>query len=140
MASIVWRKNENGGWEESRLRNQRRSVEGSVTRSGSLSDGRRGFPGKALHEVALQRLAAGDQAVVAVGRRERRQEGECLPAPVAQAAANPDPVMVLIVRLFAAAAMTDDGVLQTDRALAQDDLRAGFGPIGFEVDLRPKVG
>ncbi|HUJ93646.1 MAG TPA: hypothetical protein VLW84_00160, partial [Terriglobales bacterium] len=59
-----------------------------------------------------------------------------LAAPVAKAAANPDPIMVLIVRLFAAAAMTDDGILSANRAMAQDDLHAGLGPIGFEVELR----
>src|SRR5579864_1077729 len=73
---------------------------------------------------------------MAVGRRKGRQEGERLTAPVAKAAANPDPIMVLIVRLFAAAAMTDDGILRANRAMAQDDLHAGLGPIGFEVELR----
>ena len=60
-----------------------------------------------------------------------RQEGERLAAPVANAAANPDPIMVLIVRLFAAAAMTDDGILSANRGL-----NAGLGPIGLEVELR----
>ena len=44
--------------------------------------------------------------------------------------------MALIVRLLAAAAMTDDGILSANRAMAQDDLHAGLGPIGFEVVLR----
>lgn len=44
--------------------------------------------------------------------------------------------MVLIVRLFAAAAMTDDGILSANRAMAQDGLHAGLSPIGFEVELR----
>ena len=43
--------------------------------------------------------------------------------------------MVLIVRLFAAAAMTDDGILGVNGAMAQDDLHAGLGPIGIEVEL-----
>ena len=135
MASIVWRKQENGGREESRLRNHRRKVEGSATRSGSLTVGAAASQRTAFQEVAPQRLAAGDQAVMAVGRRERRQEGKRLPAPVAEAAANPDPIMVFIMSLFAAAAMTDDGVLHTNRASAQDDFRARLGPIGFEVVL-----
>ena len=80
---------------------------------GVFDGGRRGFPGTAFQEAALQRLAAGDEAVMAVGRRKGRQEGERLAAPVAKAAANPDPIMVFIVRLFAAAAMTDDGILQS---------------------------
>jgi len=36
---MVWRRNENGGTEESKLWNHRRSVEGSATRSGSLTVG-----------------------------------------------------------------------------------------------------
>jgi len=84
--------------------------------------------------VALERLAAGDEAVMAVGRREGRQERERLVAPVAQAAANPDPVVVFVMRLLAAAAVADDGVLGTNRAAARDDFRAG--PIRFEVVLR----
>jgi hypothetical protein len=41
------------------------------------------------------------QAVMAVGRREGRQEGECLAATVADTAANPDPIMMFIMGLFA---------------------------------------
>jgi len=84
----------------------------------------------------LQRLAAGDEAVMAVGRREGRQERERLVAPVAQAAANSDPIVAFVMRLLAAAAVADDGVLATNRAAAQDGFRAGLGPIGFEVVLR----
>jgi hypothetical protein len=32
--------------------------------------------------------------------------------------------------------MTNDGILRANRAMAQDDLHAGLGPIGFEVALR----
>ena len=32
--------------------------------------------------------------------------------------------------------MTDDGVLQTDRASAQDEFRTCLGPIGLEVVMR----
>ena len=96
---------------------QRRGIGHAI---GVFYGGRRGFPAAAFQEAALQRLAAGDEAVMAVGRRKGRQEGERLAAPVAKAAANPDPIMVLIVRLFAAAAMTDDGILSANRAMAQD--------------------
>jgi len=44
--------------------------------------------------------------------------------------------MVFIVSLSAAAAMADDGILQTNRASAQDEFRTNLGPIGFEVPLR----
>src|SRR2546425_226965 len=38
-ASIVGRRNENGGFESSRLRNHRRTVDGSATRAASLTVG-----------------------------------------------------------------------------------------------------
>jgi len=44
--------------------------------------------------------------------------------------------MIFVMRLFAPAAMADDGVLGTDRASAQDEVPASLGPIGFEVVLR----
>jgi len=71
-----------------------------------------------------------------VGRRKGRQEGERLAAAIADAAPNPDPIMVFIMSLFAAAAMTNDGVLGTNRASPQDEFRARRSPIGFEVVLR----
>ena len=83
---------------------------------GIFDRGCRSFPATALQEVALQRLAAGDQAVMAVGRRKRRQEGERLAAAVAKTAANPDPIVVFIMSLFAPAPMTDDGILHANRA------------------------
>lgn len=97
--------------------------------------GRRIFPRTALHEIVPQRLAAGNEAVVAVGRRERRQECDRLPASPAKAAPNPDPIMMFVMRLFAAAAMTDDGVLQTNRASAENNFRTGLRPIRFGIDL-----
>ena len=58
---------------------------------------------------------------MSVRQREWRQEGERLAAEVADAAPNPDPIMVFVMRLFAPAAMTNDGVLQANRAAAQND-------------------
>jgi len=84
-------------------------------------------------EAAPERLAAGDQAVMAVRRRKGRQKRERLTAAIAEATPNPDPIVVFIMSLFAAAAMTDDGILRTNRASAQDNLR--LGPIGFEIVL-----
>jgi hypothetical protein len=72
---------------------------------------------------------------MAVGRRKRRQEGEGFAAAVAKTAANPNPIVVLIMSLFASATMTDDGILLTNRAPAQNDIRARLGPIDFEVAL-----
>src|SRR5579872_1306222 len=102
---------------------------------GIFNRGRRGFPALALHKITPERLAARDQAVVAIRRRERRQEGERLSASVADTAANPDPIMLFIMSLLASATVPDDGILLTNRAPAQDDFRARLGPIGFEVAL-----
>jgi hypothetical protein len=96
---------------------------------------RRGFQGKAFQEKAPQRLAAGDEAVMAVGRRKGRQKRKRLTASIAAAATSLDPIVMFIMRLFAAAAMADDGVLGTNRAPAQCDFRARLGPINFEVVL-----
>ena len=73
---------------------------------------------------------------MAVGRRKRWQEREGLAAAVAKSAANPDPIVVLIMSLFAPAPMTDDGILHANRAVAHNDFRARIGPIRFEVVLR----
>ena len=70
---------------------------------------------------------------MAVGWREWRQEGKRLSASVADTAANPDPIMLFIMSLLATATVTDDGILLTNRAPAQDDFRARLGPNGFEV-------
>jgi hypothetical protein len=43
---------------------------------------------------------------MAVGRRRRRQESEGFAAAPAKTAANPDPIVVLIMSLFAPAPMT----------------------------------
>jgi hypothetical protein len=100
-----------------------------------LNRGSRGFPGITFHEVALQRLTAGNQAVVAVGRRERRQESERLPAPIAETSTDRNPIVLLVVRLFTAPSVTDDGIAQTHRTLAQDRTSISGDPIGFEVAL-----
>jgi hypothetical protein len=89
------------------------------------------LPKCGLQEVTPQRLAAGDEAVMAVRRREWRQERERLVAQVAQAATNPDPIVVSIMGLFAPATVTDDRILHANRASAQNDFRARLSPIGF---------
>ena len=71
-----------------------------------------------------------------IGRRKRRQEGKGFAAAVAKTAANNDPIVVLIMSLFAPAPVSDDGILLTNRAVAQNDFCARLGPIGFEVVLR----
>ena len=43
--------------------------------------------------------------------------------------------MVFIMSLLASATVTDDGILLTNRASAQDNFRARLGPIGVELAL-----
>jgi hypothetical protein len=71
-----------------------------------------------------------------VGRREGRQKREGLVARSATATPNRNPIMLFIVRLFAAAAVADDGILRANWAAAQKDFRAGLGPVSLEVVLR----
>jgi hypothetical protein len=102
---------------------------------GIFDRGRRRFPATPLDELAAQRLAACDQAVMAVGRREEWEEGERLAATVADATANPNPIMVFIMSLFPPAPVSDDRILRTNRAAAQNDIRTRLGPIGSAVVL-----
>jgi hypothetical protein len=44
--------------------------------------------------------------------------------------------MILVMGLFAAKSMTDDGVALTNGATAQYPASASLGPIGVEVALR----
>jgi len=73
---------------------------------------------------------------VAIRRRERRQESERLPAQIAEAAANLNPVMIFVVGLFTTTAMTDDRVAQANGTLAQDWSSISLDPIGFQIALR----
>ena len=98
--------------------------------------GRRLFPGAVLLKAPPQCATASQQAVVRVRERKRRQEGEGLPATGAATAPDPDPVVMLVVRLLAAASMADDRIALTLGTSPQDDLVAGFGPIGFELVQR----
>jgi len=84
----------------------------------------------------LERLTASQQAVVRVGERKQGKEGEGLPATVAKAAPDPNPVVMFIVRLLAPASVTDDGIAFANRASPQHDLRAVARPIGFELVQR----
>ena len=61
-------------------------------------------------------LLSATKAVVAKGRRPCRQHRECFPARHATTAANPDPIMLLIVCLFASPPVTDDGSVSAVRA------------------------
>ena len=71
---------------------------------------------------------------VGVREREGRQEGEGLVARFTTAAPHPNPIVFLVMSLLAAAAVANDGIAQTQGALARNLPR--FGPIHLEVVLR----
>jgi hypothetical protein len=76
------------------------------------------FGGPALHKAPQQCLAACQQAVMGVRKREYRQEGEGPPASHTAPPANPDPIVMLVVRLLPPPAMTNNRILFTYRASA----------------------
>jgi hypothetical protein len=110
---------------EGRLRgiqNSKPAAEGGGIRHamGIFNGRRRRFPGTALDKVAPQRLTAGDQAVMAVGKRKHGQEGNRLATRSTDAAPNRDPVMVFVMSLLPPAAMTNDRILRANRAPTND--------------------
>ena len=76
------------------------------------------LPRAVLHKAPAQRLAARHQTVMSVRKREQRKEREGLPAIGAAPAMNPNPVVMLVVRLLTAAAMTNDRIVFTNRTSA----------------------
>jgi hypothetical protein len=97
---------------------------------------RRRFPGAVFHKSPTQRLATRQQAVMRVRKRKQRKESEGLPATGAAATTNPNPIVMLIVRLLAAASVADDRIPFTGRASPQDDLVAVSGPVRFQLVRR----
>ena len=97
---------------------------------------RRLFPGTLLHKGPPQRLAARQQTVVRVRKRKQRKKCEGLPATGATTATDPDPIVVFIVRLLAAASVADDRIAFTSGAAPQDDFGVAHGPIRFELVRR----
>jgi hypothetical protein len=95
--------------------------------------GTRLFPGAVFHNTPPPCLTTSQQAVARVRKRKPRQEGEGLPATGAATATDANPVVMLIVRLLAAASVTDDRVALTNGALPQNGLGTACGPIGFEL-------
>jgi hypothetical protein len=49
---------------------------------------------------------------------------------------NPNPVVMLVVSLLAATAVTHNRISFTERASAYDDLVAVFGPVGCNLARR----
>jgi hypothetical protein len=71
-----------------------------------------------------------------VRERKQREEGESHPAPDAAPTMNPNPVVMLVVSLFAASAMTNYRIVFTKRASAYDDLVAMLRPVGCNLGRR----
>ena len=76
------------------------------------------FPRTMLHYPPKQCLAPRQQTVMRVRERKHRQEGERPTAPDAAAPANPNPVVMLVMRLFAAPSVTDNRIAVTSRTMA----------------------
>jgi hypothetical protein len=75
-----------------------------------------------------QRLAAGQQTEVGIRKRKQRKECERLPANRTATTPNPDPVVILVVRLLAATPVPNNRIALADRTQAYDDLVAVVGP------------
>jgi len=59
----------------------------------------------------------GARAVLCVGQGEQRKESEHHPAPDVAAATDLDPIVMLVVRLLAAATVTNDRISFTNRTV-----------------------
>ena len=71
-----------------------------------------------------------------VREREHRKKRERHPAISAATAMDPNPVVILVVRLLKAPAMTNDRIPFAKRASAYDDLVAVFRPVGGKLVRR----
>jgi len=71
-----------------------------------------------------------------VRQRERGKQGEGLSTTLANAAPNPNPVVMFIVRLLAPTTVTDDGIAFANRTSPQQDVLAVASPIGFDLVWR----
>jgi len=122
-----------GGVQIVRPAAQRRGIWHTVR---VLERRRRLLPGAVLLKTPPQCLHPRQQAVMRVRERKQREEGEGGAATKTVTAADPYPVMIFIVRLLTAVAMTDDGIAHTNRTLPQDDLVAVSSPVSFKLVRR----
>jgi hypothetical protein len=111
-ARIMSRKNEERGRDESKLRNHRRGVEGSATRSGSLTAGAAAsqgdLPGNTRAALGYGRSGcSGNKAERTAAGRRTSFHTDC------KSRGGPNPVMMFVVGLFTTTAMTDNRVAQT---------------------------
>ena len=107
---------------------------GSIRHSiGILQRGNSILPRTVLYEPLPERLSASQQAVMRIRERKQREKGEGPPANLANPASDSNPVMVFIVRLLMAAAVTDNGIAFTNGASAQQDSITIASPIAFDL-------
>ena len=91
------------------------------------------FPRAVLNKTPLQGLTTRQHAVVRIRERKRREEGKGLPAIGTATAPDPYVIVMLVVRLLATTAVTDDRIAFANRASPQDDLGAVPGPVAFQL-------
>ena len=91
-----------------------------------------------VQKVSSQRLTAGDQTVMSVGWGENGKEREGCFTPRAAAAPNPNPVVTLVMSLFAPSAMADDRIAQTHRTEANDLFGTSRRPVKVWVAIVPR--
>ena len=94
------------------------------------------FPGAVLYKAPLQRLRLRQYTVVRVRERKQREEGEGPLATGTATATNANPIVMLIMRLLAAAPVTNDRINITPWASPQNNLGAARGPIRFQLVRR----
>jgi hypothetical protein len=81
------------------------------------------FPRVVLHKTSPQCLTARDQTVMGIRQGESGKERKSSSAQNAEAAAVLNPVVTVVMRLLAAAAVADDRVTQTEGTPAKDLFR-----------------
>ena len=91
-----------------------------------------------LQEVSSQRLTACDQTVMGIGQGENGKESEGFFAPRAEATASRNPVVTLVMSLFAPSAMADDRIALTLRTEANDRFRTSRRPVKVWVAIVPR--
>jgi len=82
-----------------------------------------------LGETSLQRLTTRDQTVMGIGQGESGKETESMFAETAEPAVVLDPVVTVVMRLFAPPAMADDRIAPTEGTPANDRFSTGRRPV-----------
>jgi hypothetical protein len=77
---------------------------------------RRFFPGAVFYKSAPQHVTMRQQAVMRIGERKQWKKSEGFPASGAATTTDRNPIMMMVVRLLAAASVADDRFPLTYRA------------------------